>query len=249
MQPDGFHGACPFLPAVDAMLGALGAEESRALREDARAAFEARTGAFRPEDPWFEARSRAFIDDALTQADVLAGLRPRLSAEAQAWITPFARAHRGLFEVKDDDGDVLLVRDLYSGVELYVTDLDESTAIALDAARGRFDARLVGFADPPCVGALPGPVFHAEESTPHIKEVVLAAKASGMSAGEALDALLRMEHKYRSLSRMKPAYAYKKEALAPAPTRSGAGASDTGRHLTGAALLRSRLTKDPDSGT
>jgi hypothetical protein len=245
MHPDGYHEACRFLAAVDAMIGALGHEDSRALREDARTAFEARTGAFCPEDPWFEARSRAFIDDALTRKEVLSGLAPRLPPEAQPWLEPFARAHRGLFTVEDEDGDVLLVRDLYSGVELYVTNLDESTEIALDAARGLFDARLVGFADPPCVGVLPGPVFHAEESTPHITEVVMAAKAMGLPAAEALDALLRMEHKYRSLSRMKPAYAYKKEALAPARP----AAEDAARGLGGAARLRSRLTKDPDSGT
>ncbi len=245
MHPAGTHEASRFLAAVDALIGALGHEDSRALREEARASFEVRTGAFTPEDPWFEARSRAFIDDALTQKDVLAGLMARLPAEAQAWATPFARAHRGLFEVEDDDGDVLLVHDLFSGAELYVTDLDESTAIALDAARGLFDARLVGFAEPACVGVLPGPVFHGEESTPHIKEVVAAAKEMGLHAGEALDALLRMEHKYRSLSRMKPAYAYKKEALVLVPPR----APDNGNGLTGAALLRSRLTKDPDSGT
>ena len=221
------------------------APRARALREGARATFEARTGSYRPEDPWFEARSRAFLDDALTRKDVLDGLAPELPEEARAWLPSFARAHRGLFSVEEDDGDVLLVRDIYSGVELYVTDLDESTAIALDAARGLFDARLVGAADPTCVGALPGPVFHAEESTPHIEEVVKAAKAMGLSAGDALDALLRMEHKYRSLSRMKPAYAYKKEALAPASAASAA--DESGRHLT--ARLRSRLTKDPDSGT
>lgn len=264
MHPAGYHEACRFLAAVDAMVGALGHEDSRALREDARAAFEARTGAFRPEDPWFEARSRAFIDDALAQKHVLAGIEPRLPAEARPWIAPFARAHRGLFSVEGDDGNALVVRDLFSGVELYVTDLDESTTIALDAARGLFDVRLVGFDDArlgacddvppceparrqPCVGVLPGLVFHAEESTPHIEEVVVAAKAMGLRAGAALDALLRMEHKYRSLARMKPAYAYKKEALAPArsaPEDSGVRPSATDR-----ARLRSRLTKDPDSRT
>ena len=245
MQPAGYHEPCRFLAAVDAMIGALGQDDCRALREDARAAFEARTGAFTPEDSWFEARSRAFIDDALTQKKLLAGLAPYLPAAARAWAAPFARAHRGLFEVMDDDGDVLLLHDLYSGAELYVTDLDESTAIALDAARGLFDARLIGAAEPPCIGVLPGPVFHAEESTPHIKDVVTAAKELGLCAGDALDALLRMEHKFRSLARMKPAYAYKLEALAPAtdvPAKVPLGRS-------GSAAARSRLTKDPDSGT
>ena len=237
-----------FLAAVDAMIGAFGHEDSRALREAARATFEARTGTFRPEDPWFEARSRAFIDDALTLPEVLEGLTPRLPPEAQAWTAPFARAHRGIFEAVDDDGDALLVRDLFSNAVFLVTDLDESTAIALDAARGLFDARLVGFADPPCVGVLPGPVFHDEEATPAIKEVLVAAKAMGLRAQDALDALLRMEHKHRSLSRMKPAYAYKKEALVLAPTVQ-AGQAGQGQEPKSALGLRSRLTKRADSGT
>jgi hypothetical protein len=234
-----------FLSAVDALIGAFGSEESRASRETARAAFELRTGAFRPEDPWFEARSRAFIDDALTQESVLSGLCARLPEEAQAWLPAFGRAHRGLFEVQEDDGDVLLVRDLVSGVELFVTDLDESTAIALDAARGLFDARLVGFAEPAGIGALPGPVFHVEEATPLIKDVLLAAREQGLSSTDTLDALLRMEHKHRSLSRMKPTYAYKKEALARTPVtpHEGSGPHDA----KGVLLLRSRLTKRADS--
>jgi len=235
------RSACSFLTAVEALIAALGGDSCRALREQARAAFEARTGAFLPEDPWFEARSRAFIDDALTQRTVLSGLSDAVPPEVRPWLDALARSHRGLFSVEEDDGDALLVRDIYSGVELYVTDLDESTAIALDAARGLFDARLVGFSNPPCVGALPGPVFHSEESTPHIQEVVDAAKASGMPANEALDALLRMEHKYRSLSRMKPAYAYKKEALAFSPSSGTSSGTN--------APIRTRLTKDPDSGT
>ena len=38
-------------------------DEMRALHR----AFEQRTGAFGPDDPWFESRSRAFWDDALTR--------------------------------------------------------------------------------------------------------------------------------------------------------------------------------------
>ena len=78
------RGACSFLTAVEALIAALGSDSCRALREQARAAFEARTGAFLPEDPWFEARSRAFIDDALTQRTVLSGLSDASPAIQQA---------------------------------------------------------------------------------------------------------------------------------------------------------------------
>src|SRR6185436_15384873 len=61
-----------------------------------RAAFQKRTGAFVPEDPWFETRSRAFWDDALTAQHFALRAEHGLGQS-------FARAHRGLFVVDERD--------------------------------------------------------------------------------------------------------------------------------------------------
>src|SRR5213080_4531956 len=85
--------------AYDAVV-ALGAgslaEDARRMRE----VFQKRTGGFLPEDPWFEARSRAFWDDALTTQGFAALAKDELD---DALIPRFARAHRGLFQVMDVD--------------------------------------------------------------------------------------------------------------------------------------------------
>jgi len=80
------------------------ADESRTARVlELRAAFEARTGSFSPRDSFFEPRSAAFWDDALTSGGFGRELLPDLSAESAAMVEPFARAHRGLFRVEPED--------------------------------------------------------------------------------------------------------------------------------------------------
>src|SRR5439155_11170260 len=111
--------------AYDAVV-ALGAaslmEDARRMRE----AFQKRTGSFLPEDAWFEARSRAFWDDALTTQRFADLAKDELDEDARAVVHSFSRAHRGLFQVADvDDGGARLV-DVWSGAELLVRHLDEA---------------------------------------------------------------------------------------------------------------------------
>ena len=68
-------------------------DRTAALRAD----FEARTGAFAPEDPWFEERSRAFWCDAVTRGRLGRQVEGELAEEDRAWVGPLERAHRGLF--------------------------------------------------------------------------------------------------------------------------------------------------------
>src|SRR5689334_13141382 len=140
--------AAKLLAAYDALVAktAEATEEATALRE----AFQRRTGAFGPEDPWFETRSRALWDDVVASPGF-----------------PYARAHRGFFIVSDEgpesvgaEGDALLV-DLWSGAELVVRHLDEAQALALDHAEGPMDARVVPAGDPPALYVLPGAYHHA----------------------------------------------------------------------------------------
>jgi len=135
--------------------------------------------------------------------------------EAQRrWLPPLERAHRGLFRA---EGDVLV--DVWSGAELEVGVVEDASRAELDASSGQlFDARVVGLDDPFTVALLPGAVFHSREATPCIGPVLTAARSRGLSCGETLDALLRMQRALRSLSRVKVAYAYRAEALSPTAT-------------------------------
>jgi hypothetical protein len=185
-----------------------------------RRVFQTRTGAFAPEDPWFEERSRAFWSDALTRERLGREVEAELSDEDRLWLAPLERAHRGLFrhEAPPDGqpGDLLV--DVWSGAELVVTTLEDESRAELEAAAGQLlDARIVG-ADDPVTGSvtlalLPGAVFHSPQATTAIRDVIGAARTRGLSTHETLDALLRMERTLRALTRVKPTYAYRAEAL------------------------------------
>src|SRR5579863_8219261 len=98
-----------------------GAAQQGAAVARMRAAFEARTGAFTPEDAWFEERSRAFWCDAVTTGRYGRQVEADLDAAERAWLPALERAHRGLFR---SDGDVLV--DVWSGAELRVQLVDEA---------------------------------------------------------------------------------------------------------------------------
>jgi hypothetical protein len=186
-----------------------GAPERAARVAEMRAGFEARTGAFAPEDAWFEARSRAFWCDAVTRGRFGREVETALDREDRAWLGALERAHRGLFRA--DRG---LFVDAWSGAELIVTAADDDSRAELDSAAGQFfDARVVAGGEPMVVALVPGAVFHPRDATAAIETVLAAARADELPTDEVLDALLRMERNLRSLARVKAAYAYRPEAL------------------------------------
>ncbi len=192
---------------------ALAGEARHAARvAEMRRVFEGRTGAFGPDDRWFEARSRAFWDDALTRQRFAADVEHEVPEAARAWIAAFGRSHRGLFRATERAGRWLVV-DAWSAAEFVIDTVDEATREELHAADSLFDGRVVAIASPLAVALLPGALFHPSEATGPIDGVVAAAKGAGLSVDDACDALLRMERSFRSLSRVKAAYAYRPEAL------------------------------------
>jgi hypothetical protein len=234
-----------------------GSRESASVAKR-RAYFEARTGAFAPEDPWFEERSRAFWCDAVTRGRFGREVEHDLSAEDRRWLEPLERAHRGLFQRlfqrpsarlprqgssersahgRGPGGEVLV--DVWSGAELVVTAMDDASHAELEAAGGQLlDARVVGAEeivgqDGPgvVVALLPGAVFHPPHAASAIVDVLSAARASGLSTHDTLDALLRMERTLRALSRVKAAYAYRPEALSAQPSPSQRPVRRTAKEL------------------
>lgn len=181
-----------------------------------RRSFQARTGAFRSEDPWFEPRSRAFWDDALTTQGFAREVRPRLDETSRPFADALGNWHRGLFDAPEVDDRGARLVDLLTGTELLVHHLDEAQAIALAHAEGLVDARVVALrtADGrPRLVALPGAFHHAPDARASILDVVAAAHARSMDPGDVLDALLRMELVFRSSSRVKASFAYRVEGL------------------------------------
>ena len=182
-----------------------------------RERFEKRTGSFGAEDAWFEARSRAFWDDALTTQGFAALAAPHAGDEVAGVVARFDRAHRGVFLVEDVDDRGAHLVDLWSGAELLVRHLDEAQAVTLEHAEGPMDARVVaGPADEgetPLLFVLPGALHHASEAMDPLVKVIAAARERDMATGDVLDALLRMELVFRSSSRVKAGFAYRVESL------------------------------------
>ena len=181
-----------------------------------RAAFEARTGAFGPEAPWFEARSRAFWDDALTTQRFAALAAPHAGVEVAGLVARFDRAHRGVFIVEDVDDQGARLVDLWSGVELLVHHLDEAQAMTLEHAEGPMDARVIVMPTRDGIGplfVLPGALHHGPDAIEPLVHVLTAARERDMATGDVLDALLRMELVFRSSSRVKASFAYRVESL------------------------------------
>lgn len=178
-----------------------------------RKTFEARTGAFQSEDPWFETRSRAFWDDALTTQQFAMLALPRLPDGAKAAARHFATSHRGLFVVDEADARGAHFVDLWSGAELLIRHVDEAQAIALTHADGVIDARVIAASASGDLFVLPGAFHHPPDAREPIDRIVSAARQRHLSTETVLDALLRMELVLRSSSRVKASFAYRVENL------------------------------------
>ncbi|MGA2449693.1 MAG: hypothetical protein ABTD50_13495 [Polyangiaceae bacterium] len=205
----------------------LGGEPKYALRvRELRARFEARTGAFTPEDPWFEERIRAFWCDAVTRGRLGAEVASELGAAHLPSIASLERAHRGMFRA---DGRHLA--DAWSGAEFRLSTLDDETRDELAAAAGQvFDGRVVAGVRPLGIALLPGAVFHSCDATPAIEGVLRVARERSLTADDTFDALLRMGRARHASPHVRASYAYRPEGLvtdrAAAPPRRFARAHE-----------------------
>lgn len=178
-----------------------------------RRSFEARTGSFRPDDAWFEARSRAFWDDALTTQGLAELAEDRLDEAARVWVRPLRLAHRGLFEVHDAGTRGATLVDRWSGAELLVQYLDEAQALALRHADGFLDARVVGVPEVGHLFVLPGMFHHTADARDPMRHVLSEARARALTTERTLDTLMRMELVLRASSRVKASFAYRIETM------------------------------------
>jgi len=201
----------PLTQVIDEMLAQAALPAWRERTAAMRAAFEARTGPFAPGDAFFEARSAAFWDDALTRGAFGRELAPALGDRARAAVEPLARAHRGLFRVGPGSAGKFMLVDEWRGAEFEVAPTSPGLHDALERATSLVDARVVGIEG--AIVCLPGAVFHAADALEPMRALLPDARKREVATHDFLDALLRMDHALRTLSRVKAAFAYRKEAL------------------------------------
>jgi hypothetical protein len=187
------------------------AERSRELR----ALFLERCGRLDADHPAAAARETAAWEDAMVRGGLLLELAAGLDDAVERNIArTCSRSQRGVFVFERVDSQ-LLARDLWSRAEFVVAPRD---AVGRDiASAGVHDD------SPPCqarvlatiegVALLPGTVFHPADARAAIEHALLDARRRGLETDRALDALLRMEHAWQTMSRGKVAYAYRPDAM------------------------------------
>ncbi len=178
-----------------------------------RAELIARCGGFEPDHPAAAARDAASLEYAL----VMGGLARAIGATLQdpserAEALAIAQAIPALLLMEDHAG-LLVARDAWSGAAWLIAPSDNVGRDLRPQLR-----------DPPLVqcrlvvtdagaAVLPGVVFHAADAVETIRGVLARGAELGLSTTRVHEALLRMEHRFRSHSRVKVSYAYRTDAL------------------------------------
>jgi hypothetical protein len=203
-------------PALSAVYEELLARASRPPHESHsetwRAAFEARTGVFDAEHASYDARVAAGWEDALIAGGLALAIARELEDQAeQTLATVLARAQRGVFR-PETVGKHHAVRELWGGGLFLLLPRDEVSRA--DGTHGDtvFVGRIVAGTDGCAV--LPGRVWLPGEATPLLDALLEEADVRGMDADAFADAILRMDHAYATLSRVKVGYAFRAAALA-----------------------------------
>jgi len=205
----------PVLSAVyDELLARASApplsEEALALRD----AFLLRTSSSSRTEAEPEDRLRAAWDDALTTGGLALKLADGFEDPSErALARVLSRAHRATFRMSLV-GSHRIAHDVVSGASFVVLARDDIAreVLALGAEDcPLFEARIVAATDGSAM--LPGIIFHPPDATDLIVELIRLGRERGMSRDDLSDALLRMQHSFRNLARVKIGYAYKSEAL------------------------------------
>lgn len=201
----------PFLRAVyDELLERAAAppflERAQALREE----FADRCGRFEPDHPAAGSRDGAAWEDLLTRGGLAGSIADAMEDPSEAELArDFLRAQRGVFRFSQAGGE-LIAHDLWSGSEFFLLPKDDigrdiataSERVATPVCQGRVLASVEGCA------MLPGTVFHPPDAADAIGKALGVARQRYLGTDDALDALLRMEHKFQTYTRVRVDLAY-----------------------------------------
>lgn len=186
-------------------------DRARALRER----FFDRTGRVDPDHPAAAERDGAAWEDALVAGGLARDLGPELQdTGARTLARAIATAQRGVF-VFESESSRVIASDLWSGAKFVIVAHDnvgrELARFDRDAGTPLCQARVAAM--PEGAAVLPGTIFHPVEAGSAVERTLSVARNRGLGTNAVLDTLLRMEHAWRTLSRVKVGYAYRPEAL------------------------------------
>jgi hypothetical protein len=200
----------------DALLQLAAAGPLRARADRLRDRFRRRAGGFDPAHPKAEAREAAAWEGALVGGGLALELAPSLKRELERELAALiGRAQRGLFRLVVGPGAVYAEEQWRGGsFVLLAADGVAQGARAAPPSGASFVGHIAAAADG-CV-FLPGLVWLPEEATPLLGPLLDEARRLGAPFDDVADALLRMDHALATLARVRPHYAFRLAALAPA---------------------------------
>lgn len=112
-----------------------------------------------------------------------------------------------------DHCGLLVAEDLWSGAAWWIAPADDvGRDISMQLPDSPIAQCRVVVHSSGCV-ILPGVVFHPADALEPIRATLQRARGLGLTTQQLMEALLRMEHSWQTLSRVKVAYAYRAEAL------------------------------------
>ena len=180
------------------------------------------TGRFPAEHPQAALRREAAWEDALCRGGMADRVGRSLEDPAERQVAELiGRAQHSVFAFRHVSG-VFLLDDLLSGASFLMLEDDTiAREVRGDNLGGLCEGRLLG-TERGCV-LLPGVVFHEAPATEPIHELLRDVHQWGLSADDVCDVLMSMDHQYRTLSRVKATYAYRRENVARWIERRGEG--------------------------
>lgn len=198
----------PALSAVyDELVARAAAPPLVTETEPLRAAFERRTGLFPADHPRRAARDGAAWEDVLVAGGFAHRIGDAMDDPGErAMADVLGRGQRGVFRIAAE-GAHRFVIDLFGGGAFALLARDEIARADGSADDSLFVGRIVAGTDGCAV--LPGIVWLPGEATELVPPVVDAARVRGFSIDETVEALLRMDCAYATLSRVKAAYAFR----------------------------------------
>jgi hypothetical protein len=183
-----------------------------------REAFEDRTGTFPVDHGKAGERAAAAWEHVLIADRLAIGLSQEMSDPGERELTEtMCKAQLGLYELCAHGGH-RYVHDGWRGASFLLMPRDDMhrNAMALPEANGVFLGRVLAL--PEGCTVLPGAIWLPGDAVPLLPNLVAQAQQREMSLQNFSYALLRMDHAFATLSRVKAAFAFRPEALDLQPT-------------------------------
>ncbi|MCA9631323.1 MAG: hypothetical protein KC766_26880 [Myxococcales bacterium] len=175
-----------------------------------------RCGRFERDHPAAASRDAASIEFALLAGGLAQAIATSLEDPGERGeAARIAAALPGILVFRDVDG-LLVADDLWTGACWWIAPQDDvGRDVQLQLPDSPVAQCHLVVQETGCI-ILPGVTFHPADALAPIRATLARARELCLSSRQVAEALLKMEHSWQTLSRVKVGYAYRPDALRPA---------------------------------